>query len=709
MVIGHTGTIIHKQGQAIKSKGSGIVEGYLISWGTPQDADLEGQYFTPNTDLGLNWFNGNYPVLYHHGLDNTLGIKVIGRITAVKTDDVGLWVRAQLNLADTYAREVYDMVQTKQFGWSSGSIDHLVKVAPDGHIKRWVLVEGSITPTPAQPRKTTVRAFKSILPANSPLHRYLEGDERKANPYATYGLDLSNDNNTMEGFNMASSATKRQVRQALKRYGVKATPDEIEAVASELEDEAVMGYDEDATMGYLADDEDDAMMGYLADDEDEAMMGYLADDEDEATMGYLMDDEDATMGYDEPAVDSYARKQYRRMMKQNRRLQKRIKSLEMSTAPYEDVRGVKAVLGNIQVTDVADRQGAYKSAFWNYLRSGSNNMSPTEQYVLRKGQERAEGGFAGKSVKSLTIGNSGSFAYAVPEDFIEELNRNIMVTAQTANECRRVNTTRDSIVQPDLQTTDARRAYVGRARWVGETPASQAEHQTTDMQLSQIRIPVHVLLTSTTVSLSSLEDSVFDLQQYVREQFAEQIAIEYDELIWSGDGQGKLLGITQDGRIVDNESTGVSFVSGYVKSGGATTIDADQIMRIQSHMPPQYRSTAKWYMNSNTMQLVRTLKDANGNYLWGDAQGLNQGIPTTLLSRPIVYNEFAPDPTGGQFPLVYADLSKAYTIVNRVEFSVRRFDDSKYAELDQTLILGRARIGGQPTLPPAIKVLKMTS
>ncbi|MBC7814983.1 MAG: hypothetical protein H7175_27745, partial [Burkholderiales bacterium] len=46
----------------------GRVGGYLVVWGDSQRRDLQGEYFTPETDLGLAWY-AQRPVLYHHGLD----------------------------------------------------------------------------------------------------------------------------------------------------------------------------------------------------------------------------------------------------------------------------------------------------------------------------------------------------------------------------------------------------------------------------------------------------------------------------------------------------------------------------------------------------------------------------------------------------------------------------------------------------------------
>ena len=56
---------------AIKAVGEGRVGGYLVVWGSPQARDLHGEYFTPQTDLGLDWYECR-PVLYQHGLDGAM-------------------------------------------------------------------------------------------------------------------------------------------------------------------------------------------------------------------------------------------------------------------------------------------------------------------------------------------------------------------------------------------------------------------------------------------------------------------------------------------------------------------------------------------------------------------------------------------------------------------------------------------------------------
>jgi HK97 family phage major capsid protein len=133
----------------------GRVGGYLVVWGTPNQRDLQGEFFTAQSELGLDWYEQR-PVLYHHGMDGTLKSAVIGMIDVLKEDAVGLWSEAQLDLRNRYVQTVLKLVKRGVLGWSSGSLPHLVEVEPNGFIKRWPIVEGSLTPTPAEPRFTDV-------------------------------------------------------------------------------------------------------------------------------------------------------------------------------------------------------------------------------------------------------------------------------------------------------------------------------------------------------------------------------------------------------------------------------------------------------------------------------------------------------------------------------------------------------------------------
>lgn len=138
----------------------GTVDGYLIYFTGPDEKDLHDQYFTKDTDLCLTDIQQLFgsPVLYQHGLDGVLKVKTIASFSSIKKDDVGLWIQAQLDLHDEYNQAIYKLAQKGVLSWSSGALPQSVEIAEDGFIKSWRVIEGSLTPTPAEPKHTVISA-----------------------------------------------------------------------------------------------------------------------------------------------------------------------------------------------------------------------------------------------------------------------------------------------------------------------------------------------------------------------------------------------------------------------------------------------------------------------------------------------------------------------------------------------------------------------
>ena len=145
------------QGSELKAVGNGMVKGYLVRFGGPEDTDLERDYFTKSTDFGMEFNDGSAHKLglyYNHGMDPVVKTKKIGYGT-IKMTDSGLWYEAQLDMADEYAKMIYELAKKGKLGFSSGAASHMVDRMPVGksfEIKRWNLAEASLTPQPAESR-----------------------------------------------------------------------------------------------------------------------------------------------------------------------------------------------------------------------------------------------------------------------------------------------------------------------------------------------------------------------------------------------------------------------------------------------------------------------------------------------------------------------------------------------------------------------------
>lgn len=141
------------EGRAVKfvHGAQNLIEGLAIPYGGPlAGKDLEGEYFGPDTDFALEWYDRR-PLLYHHGLDRGAEIVPIGQQVKAWTSNVGVWAQAQLDLSNRYAEEIRRLIEEGRLFFSSGALPHLVKKRAEGHITRWPWVELSLTPTPANP------------------------------------------------------------------------------------------------------------------------------------------------------------------------------------------------------------------------------------------------------------------------------------------------------------------------------------------------------------------------------------------------------------------------------------------------------------------------------------------------------------------------------------------------------------------------------
>lgn len=170
----------------IKSRGNGeaVVAGYGVVFG---GEDLYGEAFAKDTDFMLELVPEK-PVLFNHGLpvrmkdgEKTTEFSLksfLGAVknASIKADNVGLFVEAVLDESKEYVKEILDLIEEGVMGWSSGSIGHLVE-REGKNIKRWPIVEFSLTHTPAEPRTLGVEHIRALQAAGLEASDGLEEPE----------------------------------------------------------------------------------------------------------------------------------------------------------------------------------------------------------------------------------------------------------------------------------------------------------------------------------------------------------------------------------------------------------------------------------------------------------------------------------------------------------------------------------------------------
>ena len=123
--------------------------------------DLDGEYFSPRTDVKASWFRER-PVLFHHGKDTSIGDAELGVEGELEREKDGWWATMWLNRSSQYWTLVDKLLQAGKMFGSSGALAHLVrKDSVSGEILVWPHIEQTLTPTPANPY-ARITASKAI-------------------------------------------------------------------------------------------------------------------------------------------------------------------------------------------------------------------------------------------------------------------------------------------------------------------------------------------------------------------------------------------------------------------------------------------------------------------------------------------------------------------------------------------------------------------
>ncbi|CAB4128097.1 major_cap_HK97, phage major capsid protein, HK97 family [uncultured Caudovirales phage] len=146
---------------AVKQVSDYVVRGRGVVFG---GKDLTGDRFTAKTDFGDTRSFVGMPVYYDHGLSDLQS--QIGTVKMWQPDDEGIDVDIEIDKRHKYAQQVMALVKKGVLGLSTGALSHLV-VRDGGELKRWIVGEISLTPTPAEPRTMAISDMKAVPQASN--------------------------------------------------------------------------------------------------------------------------------------------------------------------------------------------------------------------------------------------------------------------------------------------------------------------------------------------------------------------------------------------------------------------------------------------------------------------------------------------------------------------------------------------------------------
>ena len=287
----------------------------------------------------------------------------------------------------------------------------------------------------------------------------------------------------------------------------------------------------------------------------------------------------------------------------------------------------------------------------------------------------------------------GGDTSALSATIIADLNRQILILMEKKNPMRELAhsvTCHSGIYEKLVSTSDI------TATWVSEKGARNPGKSTT---LETVEIRAGQLFASVPYTQWVLDMSAFDLVGWAQREVTKAFAgLERKAMFIDGDGvDNKPVGLLTH---VD-KGQGVQKIDSVVTA--AKTINADDLIHLTYKLETEYLDNACWIMSRETATHIRKLKYTDNKYVWVD--GL-EGSRNTLLGYPIHFVDEMPSAeTAGALPIIFGDISQAYTIVDHE--TKTKLERDPVTKKPHVLLDYRRYCGGNVVNGQAVKVLKI--
>lgn len=160
------------------------------------------------------------------------------------------------------------------------------------------------------------------------------------------------------------------------------------------------------------------------------------------------------------------------------------------------------------------------------------------------------------------------------------------------------------------------------------------------------------------VSVSLINNSQFDIVNYVINKVAESIALFLEKEIIRGEGTTKITGVLTDALVKTVDTTG-------------DIPTADEFIATQVEVPQAYQAGCAWLVSNKTLLAMRQMKDTNGRYFLQN--DLTNGFGYTFLGKPVMVSDQMTDKN-----VVYGDFSGYF--INIHENASIKVLNEKYAD-----------------------------
>lgn len=327
------------------------------------------------------------------------------------------------------------------------------------------------------------------------------------------------------------------------------------------------------------------------------------------------------------------------------------------------------------------------------LKGDIHALTPEEKQLIVKEYMPAER-------KALYAADATTGGFFAATDFMNELQAYRLLVSQMRTVCRIQATSGERVQMPALAADTS-------VFWSTEQGTfADSNDPTTGM----INIPVHEMRGLAKISEQNLEDSLFNLEDFLKDRLVKNFAKKEGAAFINGSGNGQPRGIMSYPNKATSTYTGgsagknnVTDAIPYVLSGAAAAkINADDVLNVKMDLKADYDQGATYIFTRGTLNTIRLFKDSMGRPLWQPFAGSN--LPSMIYDTKYVEMPDMPEIGSGTFPIAVGDFSN-YMIVDRITLNMKQLNEL-YAASGLVGFIARLRVGGDLLLVESFRLLK---
>jgi len=346
-----------------------------------------------------------------------------------------------------------------------------------------------------------------------------------------------------------------------------------------------------------------------------------------------------------------------------------------------EIESLKTETARSGLTNQMDQaQSEYNNSFYNEF--------------IRKGDASNIDNLAVKA--SLSVVETDDGGATIPE----ELDRNILKLAENQSPMREYCTVMQ-VGGSDYKKL-VQHGNVGSG-WVGEKAQRPETGTPTFSTLTPIMGEIYANPSSTQ---KMLDDAFFDVESWLVSEGGLEFIRKENEAFVSGDGVDKPKGILTATLSTAADDTRPFGTIQQVNTGVADALPTgtaayDFILDLQDGLKDEYKPTSIMMVNPSVKTALRQIKDADGNYIWEN--GKLGEAPSSIFGIPVITNHNFPVVAAGSLPILFGDLKRAYTIIDRIGTRMLRdpFTNKPFVQFYMT-----KRVGSMIVNTEAVRIVK---